>query len=351
MISIRRYLEGYRPPSSEVAEGVEGSEDAPQKAWPRPEAGAAGEEDIRPSLARLAAVLVSEIAGENLTEPDPAFGTFSALADELRQRFEDAESPGEIEALGAEVPQLFQEFRRAREALERRQTGEVQKIVAMLQQTIEALGRGNERSMDRLRRIETQIRATSQISEIVALRERLRRSVTQIQDEAAVEQREFARAKSELEGDFLTAQESMHLARGGIPGRVQAEERLLEVGGKACFALVLLDRLSAIKARYGAAVGEWYFSGFLAELLARLPAPRTVFRWNDCALLLEVPGEHEGGLSEAGARNALAAVPRSIQVDVGGRVALLENAHRWFLIPPGDSPAETAARIEARIEV
>ncbi len=334
MISIRRYLYSHRRAHPQE----EGQE--------QPETIAQSDLTYQASLARLATVLVSEIEVDGLNETDPAFEPVSASMGGIRQRLEDAESPDEIEALSVEIPQVLEEYRRARQTVERRQTEEVQKMLAMLQQTLEALGRGSERSVTRLRRIESQIRSASQISGIVALRERLRSCVDQIRDEAAAEQQEFARTKSELEQDFLLAQESAALARGGIPGRSQAEQRVAEGAGAAPLALLLLERLPAIKARYGAAVSERYFSGFVDIVSGRLPSLKKMFRWNESTLMVELPVGKTGEMSEPELRSCLGDVPRVIQVDVGGRVAVLENTHRWCLVPAGTRCAEILQRIE-----
>jgi hypothetical protein len=334
MISIRKYLDSYR----------RGQPDAGEQALP--ETVAPADLDFQASLAHLAAVLVSEIAAGGLNETDLAFEPFSASMGGIQLRLEAAGSPDDILALSLEIPRVLQEFRRAKQAVEHRQTEEVQKIVAMLQQTIEALSRGSDRSVARLRRIESLIRSASQLSEIVALRERLRACVDQIRDEAAAEQREFAKTRSELERDFVLAQESAALARGGIPGRSQAEQRVAEAPGAAPLALVLLERLSAIKARYGAGASERYFSGFLGELTGRLPSPKKTFRWNERTLMVELPADAAIHMSETELRNCLARMPRAIQVDVGGRVAVLENTHRWCLVPAGAQRAEVLQRIE-----
>jgi hypothetical protein len=331
MISLRKYLESYRRarPDEDEAAPVE-----------------AATADFRLCLTHLATVLVSEVAAEKLSETDPAFDAYSASVGQVRERLEAAESPDEVEALSGEIPQVFDEFRRAKEQVEHRQTEEVRKMVAMLQQTIEALARGSDRSVTRLRRIESLIRSASQLSEIVALRERLRSCVDQIRDEAAAEQREFAKTKSELERDFLLAQEGVALARGGTPGRAQAERRLAEAPGAAPLALVLLDRLPAIKARYGTGVSERYFAGFLGELKGRLPSPKKTFRWNERTVMVELPADKAGGMSEPELRNCLAGMARAVQVDVGGRVAALENSHRWCLVPAGAGRAQILQRIE-----
>jgi hypothetical protein len=331
MISIRRYLDLYRRPRSAPDDPV-----AP--------AGLISP-DFQASLAQLATVLVSEIGAEADGGPEDIIGPFSASMRDIQQRLETAESPEDLEALSAELPSVLRELRDAKRKIEQEHTEEVQKMVAMLQQTIEALSRGNGRSVSRLRRIETQIRSASQISEIVALRERLRACIDEIRDEAAAEQREFAKSKSQLERDFLVVQESAALARGGIPGRSQAERRIADASATGSLMLVLLERLPAIKARYGAGVSERYFSGFLSQLSGRLPSPKKIFRWNEQAVLVELPCVAPDS-GEAELRSQLGDISRAVQMDVGGRVAVLENTHRWFLAAGGAGRDDTFRKIE-----
>jgi len=331
MISIRRYLDLYRRPGP-------GTADSSALA-------ALVSLDFQASLAQLAGVLVSAIGAEADDAPEDITGPFSSSVRGIQQRLETAESPEELEALGGELYKVLDELRDAKRKLERRHTEEVQKMVALLQQTIETLSRGNERSVSRLRRIETQIRSASQISEIVALRDRLRTCVDQIREEAAAEQKEFARSQSQLERDFLVVQESAALARGGIPGRSQAERRIADASATGSLMLVLLERLPAIKARYGTGVSERYFSGFLSQLSGRLPSPRTIFRWNEQAVLVELP-QVAPDSAEAELRGQIGDIARAVQMDVGGRVAVLENTHRWCLAACGAGRDDIFQKIE-----
>ncbi len=327
MISIRKYLY-LKSPAVELEEAPEADE-------------------FQVSLAQLAAATLAEIAVE--CGPPGSGGDDgppSAISG-LRDRLENASSAAEIDALRAELPRLLADLRREKREQERRQTTEVQKMVQMLQQTIEALTRGNQRSVERLRIIESDVRAASQISEIVALKERLRSCVEQIRGSAEAEQQEFASAKARLEQDLLSVQESISLARGGVPGRADAERRLREEGESAVVLVISLDRYPAIKSRYGAPAGERYFSAFLDEVTARLPSPKKVFRWNERTLLVEAAAEAFSGAIEVDIRNRLSGIPPTAQVDVGGRLALLDNLHRWVMVPPHLRSAEVFERIEA----
>jgi hypothetical protein len=75
-----------------------------------------------------------------------------------------------------------------------------------------------------------------------------------------------------------------------------------------------------------------------------------MFRWNERTLMVELPG-NAGEMSESDLRNCLSDVPRAIQVDVGGRVAVLENTHRWCLVPAGAQRDEILQRIEDFVSV
>ncbi len=331
MISIKKYLYLKSQPAA--------PDDAP------------AEESFHASLAQLASVTLSEIAAQCDGAGNAASGKIAESIGAFRQRLDHAESAPEIDALAAEIPVALKEFRRVKEEQEHRQTLEVQKMVEMLRQTIEALSRGNERSMARLRSIEGDIRAASQISEIVALRERLYTCVEQIRESARAEQREFSAEKAKLERDFSLIQENVALARGGLGGRAEAEKRIAETASSAVFLVLSLERYSAVKARYGAPAAERYFSGFLEEAGARFSAPKTVFRWTERSLLIELPSEGARDAIELDIRGRLAALPRTVRLDVGGRVAVLDNLHRWSLVLPGMPPAEVIQRIDNFVTV
>ena len=326
MISIRKYLEMKLPSCGE--------------------AGPSDEESFTASLAQLAAVALAEFGTLSHQGAKDATERFLAGVRRTKTLLEEAESPGDIRALCEDLPSVVAEFRRAGHEQEERQTADVQKMVAMLRQTIEALSDGNSRAVSRLRAVESEIQAASQISEITALRGRLRTCVEQIRVSAAAQQAEFAATKARLERDFMVMQENVALARGGIPGRSQAEERMAEALGTARILAVVLDRQHAIKGRFGAAVGEKYVAVFASEVTSRLPAEWKMFRWNERCLVVEAEGAREGEEALAELRRRLSGFPRAVQVDVGGRVALLENAHRCRLIDPSAGPNEIARQIE-----
>jgi hypothetical protein len=223
----------------------------------------------------------------------------------------------------------------------------------MLHQTIETLSTGNERSLGRLRRIETDIRSAAQLPQILALKERLNGCLQQIRQEATAEKQDFAVTKARMEREFLSVQEGISVAREGIPGREQAEKDLAADGPRINLVVVVLDRAATIKARFGAGVLERYMVGFLDQLREHLPSPKKVFRWNEHAVVAELPA---GGLLESiepQVRSSLAALPRDSRVDVGQRIAVLENSIRWcVLVVGGGVPREDAIhRIERFVAV
>jgi hypothetical protein len=76
-----------------------------------------------------------------------------------------------------------------------------------------------------------------------------------------------------------------------------------------------------------------------------------MFRWNERTVMVELPANGSCGMGEAELRKCLTDMPRAVQVDVGGRVAVLETTHRWCLVPTGTEHAEIVRRIEDFLKV
>jgi uncharacterized protein YukE len=305
------------------------------------------------SLAHLAASLLNAMGELCGGQSHSLFEPYPAAIGGLRERLEQAETPQHLEGLAEETVALLQEYHRTQDQVDRQEATEVQRMVTMLHETIETLSTGNERSLGRLRRIESDIRSAAQLPQILALKERLNGCLQQIRQEVTAEKRDFAVTKARMEREFLSVQEGVSVAREGVPGREQAEQTLAADGPRVNLVVVVLERAETIKARFGAGVLERYMVGFLEQLRDQLPSPKKLFRWNEHAVVAELPA---GGLLESiepQVRSSLAALPRDSRVDVGQRIAVLENSIRWcVLVVGGGVPREDAIhRIERFVTV
>jgi hypothetical protein len=270
----------------------------------------------------------------------------------LQQRIDAEPEPGEIRAAGTELAAMLAQYKTARDQISDGEAADVQKIVAMLHQTVAVLSAGSQRSVARLRQIEDDLKQTAAISDIVALKARLGDAMRYVREQGAQEREESARVLVEIEREVQQAQESMAVARSGMGGRAEAERSLAEAmprRPRTAAAVFLLESVANVKQRFGAALGERFFSLFVQDLAGALPAPRKLFRWSETAVLAELETDGPAAALRSQIPLWLASIPAQRRLDVGQRLAVLSNGHRWTLIPLADvgSAADAIRRVEA----
>ena len=114
-------------------------------------------------------------------------------------------------------------------------------------------------------------------------------------------------------------------------------------------AVFQLESAAGVRQRFSAGLGERFFSLFVQDLAGALPAPRKLFRWSETAVLAELETEGSPAALRSRIPAWLASIPAQRRLDVGQRLAVLSNAHRWTLIPLSDvdTAGEAIRRIEA----
>jgi GGDEF domain-containing protein len=333
MITLRKYLYGESGAASGDAESARAFCD---------------------SLAQLAMALLNGLEEHVFGEPHSAFQAFGGEARTLRERLVGDVSPDDIRAMATDALSLLKEFRQARQQVQETEASEVQKMVAMLNKTITMLAGGSERSLARLQQVESDLMHASAMSDIVALNGRLTTCMLYVRAERKKEQRETASNITEIERDVQHAQDGFALARTGISTRTEAEKSVAEAvtNGESAMAIIVLDRLPSIKARFNAIVAERFLSSFGQDLSERLPSPNRLFRWNDQSLLVELSDTKALDARTAEVRERLKQMPRERQLDVGQRHAVFSNSHRWTLMRPAESQTLPAAilRIEQFVQ-
>ncbi len=318
MISIRKYLEGYRAPEAQQT-GDPGS----------------------PALRLLEAL------------DQHVFSGTAPYAAQLRALLEEPPENGAadeaIERLSAEACAALAGHAEARRAAGEKQVSDLQKMVSMLTDTVAALSSGNERSVTRLRRIERELEQVSKAGDLAAIKTRLSDCLSYVREEAARERAESARFMTEMEERVKEAQNEAAAASAGISGRREAESALATRGGAVSVAMVL-DNLPAVRARFGAPAAEDLSSEFTRDLLRQLPRPVRLFRWSPHAFVAVI--DPEAGADAAGLRSRLGEVLQGIaterRVQAGSRSAVLTLAFRWTVVAAGENGG--AARMARDID-
>jgi hypothetical protein len=297
------------------------------------------------ALAQLATALLSGLEEHVFSEPHSAFEPFGVETHNLRERLEGDAGPDDIRAAATDALSLLKDFRQVRDQVQQTEASEVQKMVAMLNETIGVLASGSERSLARLRQVENDLKNASALRDIVAMKARLNACMACVREERTKEQQETTRNIAEIERDVRRAQEGFTLARTGLSTRTEAEKTVAEAVANAdsAMAIIVLDLLPTIKARFNQIVAERFVSSFAQDLAERLPSPNRLFRWSDQSLLAELPESKLLARRMNDVRDRLAQMPRERQLNLGQRSAVFSNAHRWTLMRPAESQTPPAA--------
>jgi hypothetical protein len=297
----------------------------------------------RPAEAQSSA-LAAKVLGGLITSVADHVLSGEALTDlqrearSLAKRLEIDPSPAVVTAAVAEADDILLRSQTQLEASCRVETAELQKMIAMLSQTLQALSAGSSSSVRRLQRIEQDLESTSAAGDIAAIRGRLAVCLDYVRKEAEKEKAEAERI-GVLEQRFRDAQEQMAILRSGVQGRRDAEEFLHahhEVG--VYLGIFCLEHFAGIHQRYGPAAAEEVASAFIQRRLVTIPSFERVFRWDASTLLVAVVSPAATDAVRAEVRGVVSE-PLERHVQVGGRLAVLRVAHRWTLIPAWESDA------------
>ena len=237
----------------------------------------------------------------------------------------------------------------------RLQGAELQNMIGMLTKTVTALGAGSERSVTRLKEIETQLEKASVIEDVRMLKLRMEDCLESIREEA---QRQKADSSHTLEGiteEIIKSRDRMRSAAvsvpdpvTGLPVRVDAElafSKMSAQGRTAYAAAFVVDRVSVINTRFGYAVGDKVMKIYLDELRARLSANDPVFRWSGPAFvaLLDRPDPIERVREQLGF-----IVPPKLErnLQLPNRSALLPISATWAVFAVKAPVASLAEQID-----
>jgi len=329
MITLRKYLYGEAAPAS---------------------GDAAAAHEFCDALLKLTNALLEGLDQHVFSEPHSAFQPFGTEVRRLRELLEGEVEPNDIRTAADEALALLKEFRQVRDQVQHSEASEVQKMVAMLNETIVVLASGSERSQARLKQLESDLKNASALSDIVALRARVNACMVCVREERTKGQQETAKQISNMESGARRAQEGFALARTGISTRTEAEKSIAEAvsNTEAAMAIIVLDLIPTIKSRFNQITAERFVSAFAQDVSERLPSPNRLFRWSEQSLVVELGNSKLLARRMNEVRDRLQQMPRERQLDLGNRSAMFSNAHRWTLIRPCE--AQTAPAAISRID-
>ena len=216
---------------------------------------------------------------------------FKSEVGKIQERF-GADSTAEqfSLAVGA-ISQAIERHNRSVANLVHRQGSELQNMIAMLAQTVKALGAAGEISSKNLENIAMQLKRASALEDIYQLRLRLSECLKNVRDEAARQRTDNQGTLQVMKHELAASQQ--RLSNHGIltdvdrvtgfAGRGAAEVALHEAVNAPdphYVVVAVLGRMESINARFGYAIGDEVLCEFAARVAGRLCSRASFYRWS-----------------------------------------------------------------------
>jgi GGDEF domain-containing protein len=267
----------------------------------------------------------------------------------------EASPPALFVIVGAAV-RAIEEYKRQTARFVKKQSDELQHMVAMLTRTLITIGDSSEHSVSKLQAIEKQIESTSQIEDIQLLKLRLGECLEAVRHESQRQKTESAETLQALRTQLDTSQSgpapSAHPDVDSITGLLnfaQAEKaiRMSLLAPKNKYVVVVaVGCIQSINARFGYAVGDDVLNTFKTHFEKALSGRDRLFRWRGPALIAlldrEEPIEH---LRTEIRRFADAKLQKTIQL--GMRSVMIPISAAWSVFPAAPPADGLIHKIEA----
>lgn len=235
------------------------------------------------------------------------------------------------------------------------QNSELQHIVRMLTSTVGIISGASQASINRLGEIEKQVLSAAELDDVLVIKGRLSDCLFDIRNEVERQKTRTAEILEQVNqglGDPAAISpnetEPAPDAVTGLPQRHAAEAALSHAsqsGGRSYAAVLVLDRLQALNARFGRSVGDEVLVAFSSMVKKKLSVEDQLFRWSGPTLLavLQRRGTIEGVRAEI-ARVVEAKMEHTIET--GSRSILIPIGARWAVFPMMAAPRLLHHRID-----
>ena len=218
---------------------------------------------------------------------------------DLRGRMAPGMPVPELFVLIGEVIRSFEEYNRRTGGKLRAQTSELQAIVSTLTSAVAAMVFASDSSLVRLRQIQSQLEDTGNIEDLRQLKSSLGECLANMAAEIEEHRKQSASGMEMLAEGARGFNRSLAIAKWpmapdpvtGLPARAQAEAaitRLLGDGRAGLVAILTLQRLRQVNARYGYEVGDGVLATLSAYLRSAVNPRDELYRWSGPAVLIVV---------------------------------------------------------------
>ncbi len=246
-------------------------------------------------------------------------------------------------AAGAAI-QALESYNQRTTRFSRRQGIELQKIIAMLAETVITITGSSERSTSALGEIKANLEHASSLEDLQNVKSQLSKCLEQVCNESARLRKEADLSISQLQQHIQRAE--AHLISTGevdpiteLPLRSGADAALasaLAKPGRKYVGVLVLDRLKSINARFGNDVGDRVLAELAHHIQTSLPPGDLLFRWSGPALVAIMPRQCSIDRMRTDL-NTVFGKPIQREFTIAGRTVLIPVSAAWAvfaLLPP-----------------
>jgi GGDEF domain-containing protein len=307
------------------------------------------ERDIEGSYRRMLDLFLQAVSLHAVEGDKREFDRFRADMDAFAIRLGSELSIADRFVVVGEVLRAMEDYNRQTSKFLRVQSAELQKMIAMLTQTVIAVGANSEASVAKLQEIEKALEKSQVLEDIHSIKAQLGECLQSVRGEAERQKAEAQVVMENLQQEVAHSQGLLTAGPGalnrdpatGLPDKSEAERALRRaLSTPDSFVLIaVVGRVQAVNARFGYAIGDQLLAAAAEHLRGALSADDKVFRWQGPALLALL--NRRGALSDI--RDELRRfIEKKLEKNfiIGSRAILLPVSTSWTafpLVPPMDA--------------
>jgi len=327
MISLRSYLRGDGVPDSEA------------------------------TYRNVVDLIIQGIALHTVHGEEAAYEQFQADVERLANTLAADAKPAELMVAAGELTRALEDYGRSTTEFIERQNCELHNMVSMLTQTVIKVGANSEASAAKLREIEKALAQARIVEDIKVLKMRLGECLNTVHAEAERQKAEGKATIAKLQSELsATRDRAGTVARpkevdtvSGMPSKREAEKALRSLAASPedkYVIVVVVNRVNAINARFGYAVGDQILTRCAQQFRTGLAESDELYRWQGPAFLAILPRKTRVDEVRSEIRR-FADEHLEQTIEIGNRTVIVPVSSNWSVLTPSSSFDALLKKIEA----
>lgn len=247
--------------------------------------------------------------------------------------------PEDLLVVAGTTMRAIEEYNQRTSRFVRRQAVEMQKMIAMLTETIISLGAGTDQSADRLHEIEKRLESASALEDVESLKASLSECLKNVREEALRQKAEGEKTVKKLREQLTTARDSVATSvqpkdldkLTGLPSydeALKAIQAALASPKRTYVVTAVVSRVQAINTRFGYAVGDRMLKVFCEHFQNGLGQKDAIYRWRGPVLIALL--ERDGTIDQVrGEIRRFADVKHETMLEIRSRTVLMPISAGW----------------------